>query len=152
MRPYLTFWALLGGLLLACLAAAILWWGLTELRSGNAAVVPGTAVMRVIPLPTFTPPLPTATPAPTVPPESQSILSVQVNVQISGTGGAGLRLRDAPSLQGTVRLLALEGEIFRVTEGPVQADDYTWWYLVAPYDEKVQGWAVANYLEIVATP
>jgi hypothetical protein len=73
-------------------------------------------------------------------------------VQITGTGGDGLRLRADPGLEGEVRFLALESEIFQVTDGPRQEGDYTWWFLVAPYDDKVKGWAVANYLTIVQNP
>lgn len=73
-------------------------------------------------------------------------------VQIAGTGGDGLRLRNEPGLQGEVKYLGLEGEIFTIEEGPIQADDYTWWFLVAPYDETVRGWAVSNYLKAVQSP
>jgi hypothetical protein len=73
-------------------------------------------------------------------------------VQITGTGGDGLRLRADPGLDGEVRFLALESEMFQVMDGPRQEGDYSWWFLVAPYDEKVKGWAVANYLTIVQNP
>jgi hypothetical protein len=33
-----------------------------------------------------------------------------------------------------------------VEDGPQEVDDFTWWYLVAPFDETRSGWAVANYL------
>jgi len=61
-------------------------------------------------------------------------------------------LRSEPGLKGTVRFLGLEAEVFQVYDGPQQADGYTWWFLVAPYDANVQGWAVANYLNVVQNP
>jgi hypothetical protein len=51
-----------------------------------------------------------------------------------------------------VRFLGLEAEVFQVSDGPRQVDGYTWWFLVAPYDASVQGWAVANYLAVVQNP
>ena len=45
-----------------------------------------------------------------------------------------------------------EEEIFLVKDGPQQADGYTWWYLVAPYDETRAGWAAADFLAAVPAP
>ncbi|RCK75504.1 MAG: hypothetical protein ANABAC_0795 [Anaerolineae bacterium] len=69
------------------------------------------------------------------------------SVQIYGTQGDGLRLRAKPGLEGEILFLAYEGEIFVVKDGPQQASGYIWWFLVAPYDENVKGWAVENYLK-----
>jgi hypothetical protein len=87
-----------------------------------------------------------------VPTAPSGVLFVGANVQIAGTGGDGLRLREGPSLNGQILFLAYEGEIYQVMDGPQDVDGYTWWYLIAPYDEKVQGWAVANFLAIVQNP
>ncbi len=73
-------------------------------------------------------------------------------VQITGTGGDGLRVRAEAGLKGAVRFIALEAEVFQVTDGPQEADGYTWWYLVAPADESRQGWAASNYLTVVQSP
>jgi hypothetical protein len=55
-------------------------------------------------------------------------------------------LRVEPGLDSQVRLLGLETEVFQVTDGPQEVDGFTWWYLVAPFDETRNGWAVSNYL------
>jgi len=73
-------------------------------------------------------------------------------VQITGTGGDGLRLRSEPGLGNTIRLVAMESEVFLVLEGPQTGDGLTWWYLAAPYDETRRGWAVSNYLATVKSP
>jgi hypothetical protein len=73
-------------------------------------------------------------------------------VQVTGTGGDGLRMRSKPGLDGEILFLGLEDEVFRVDGGPQEADGFIWWLLVAPYDETIQGWAVSNYLEIVQNP
>ena len=73
-------------------------------------------------------------------------------VQVTGTGGDGLRLRDQPGLNGNVLLVASEAEVFRLEDGPVEMDGYTWWSLIGPFDETRRGWGVANYLEIIQNP
>lgn len=120
---------------------------------------PATAVIQIIPAPTSTPvaPTPTATVVldsdDAVPPAPvPGTFGLGAYVQISGTGGDGLRLRSEPGLDAPIRFLALESEVFRVQDGPREADGYTWWNLVAPYDESVQGWAVSNYLVVVQQP
>lgn len=75
-------------------------------------------------------------------------------MQISGTGGDGLRLRTGAGLDNEVGFLGLEAEVFQIIDGPQEADGYTWWLLEAPYDEGQQrrGWAVANYLASIQNP
>jgi hypothetical protein len=73
-------------------------------------------------------------------------------VQVIGTGGDGLRLRDQPGLIGNVLLVANDAEVFRIEDGPVEMDNYTWWSLVGPFDEKRRGWGVDNYLELIQNP
>jgi hypothetical protein len=128
-------------------------------RPGPDSTAPATAVVHVIPLPSATPVIPTPTPSPEQSPTSpvpagpgSGNLSIGAFVQVTGTWGDGLRLRAEPGLNGEVRFLGLESEVFQVRDGPRQVDDFTWWFLVAPYDESVQGWAVANYLVLVQNP
>ncbi|RMF46393.1 MAG: hypothetical protein D6755_06650 [Anaerolineae bacterium] len=142
-----------GALLLGC----GLFLGLWSSR-GDAAPPPAPVGVTVIPLPsaTFTAvPVPTASSIPpTVLPPSPPAGTIVPGafVQIQGTAGEGLRLRAAPGLQGAVNYLGLEAEVFEVQDGPVQADGYTWWYLVAPFDATKQGWAASNYLQVVQSP
>jgi hypothetical protein len=79
-------------------------------------------------------------------------LAVGAYVQITGTAGAGLRLRERPALDAPMLLLGAEAEVFVVEQGPQEADGYVWWYLVGPYDADRRGWAVANYLQVVQKP
>jgi hypothetical protein len=67
-------------------------------------------------------------------------------VEVVGTGGGGLRLRDAANLAGGVRSLSLENEVLRVDDGPVEADGHIWWFLVNPFSPDKQGWGVADFL------
>jgi len=158
LRYILSPWVLAGvvvsGLIFFCSLLLILW--LT--RPGPSTPAPATAVLQVIQLPTATPVAPTPTPVigltPTspVPPPPPGEIQLGAYVQVTGTGGDGLRIRSDPGLAGSVLFLGLESEVFVVKDGPRQLDDYTWWMLEAPYDTSVRGWAVSNYLMVVQEP
>jgi hypothetical protein len=64
----------------------------------------------------------------------------------------GLRLRSGPGISSQPRFLGKEDEVFQVRDGPRFADEFTWWYLVAPYDEHRSGWAASKYLVLIETP
>jgi hypothetical protein len=67
------------------------------------------------------------------------------------TGGEGLRVHTDPSL-GADFFSAFDSEVFLITKGPEQADDYTWWYLTASYDATRAGWAVQDFLTVIPKP
>ena len=73
-------------------------------------------------------------------------------VQISGTGGSGLNLRAEPDLDSDIRYLGLESEVFKVQDGPVETDEFTWWYIAGFSDNTRSGWAVSNFLEVIQNP
>jgi hypothetical protein len=113
-----------------------------------------TPVITIIPAPAATalvaPTLPgalTATPTRVAP----GMMGIGAYVQISGTGGDGLRLRSGPGKGNAPLFLGGESEAFLVKDGPKEADGFTWWFLVAPYDEQRKGWAVENYLSVVTS-
>ncbi len=126
-------------------------------RPARSPVGVVTAALTVVPLPSATPsptPLPeTSQPEDGNPPDPPpGVLEVGAFVKVSGTEGAGLRLRIKPGLDFEPVYLGMEDEIFKIEAGPEQVDDYTWWYLVAPFDPDRIGWAVSNYLEAVQEP
>lgn len=144
------------GLAVVLLAAifAIIW---SSLPQGETPLMP-TPALTVIPAPT-------ATLAPTVStisitPSATSTLTVGgtgseiqvgVYVQISGTGGDGLRLRAGPGTDNEPIFLGREAEVFLVKDGPKEGSGYTWFFLEAPYDTTRSGWAVSNYLQVIAS-
>ena len=118
-----------------------------------------TAVITIIAVPTATDILPTSIPATVEPPAATDLpnppdgdITIDAYVQVTGTGGGGLRLREGPGLDRTVRMLGAEEEIFLVIDGPQQADNYIWWYLEGPFDDTRHGWAVSNFLRLVQNP
>ncbi len=162
MLRYVTIGSVLGAI--AVLAVLLAIWGLV-LRSlaqptQAAQPVEPTAIIQVIVAPTTTPSLP---PAPTAGPVSTLVIIEPLNtpaanaemkagdyVQISGTGGDGLRIRSGPGRQNPSLFLGMEAEVFQVIDGPKEADGFIWWNLAAPYDENRKGWAASNYLTVIA--
>ncbi|HOE70756.1 MAG TPA: hypothetical protein PLE10_04385 [Brevefilum sp.] len=114
----------------------------------GASTIPETTL---IPAPTLTPRVidPTRTPTPT--PTSifflpEGVIGIGIYVQVTGTGGAGLRMRGEPGLGAAINFSAMDSEVFLVIDGPVTVDGHTWWHLEAPYDRNRNGWSSANFL------
>jgi len=126
-------------------------------RPARAPVGVVTAALTVIPSSsgTATPAAPELVPTeiPAATPTLQpGVIGIGAFVQVSGTGGDGLRLRQGPGLEAAMQFLGLEGELFQVLDGPVEVDGYTWWFVVGSYDDTRQGWAVADFLGVVPSP
>lgn len=155
LDPWIIFGALGFGLALLIATLLLLNWT----RASEAVADPQSAEITIIPVPTATDIPPTATPTEVVTPETTGLplpppgdIAIDAFVEITGTGGDGLRLRVGPGLDREVRLIGLEAEVFMVQDGPQQADGFTWWHLEGPFDESRRGWAVANYLRVVQSP
>jgi hypothetical protein len=159
LRALISPWVILGSIGIAgvLFAATLLFMWIT--RPSPTQQIPATPVMVVIPAPSTTPLAanlsptenPTAT-LPVPPAPASGTLAKGAYVQIAGTGGDGLRVREEPGLQNNTLFVALEAEVFQIDDGPRQADGYTWWHLVAPYDTSHNGWAVSNYLSVIQKP
>lgn len=141
------------------LLAGVAGIGYLALSDGAPGAPMATSVLTVIPYPSLTPTLtpsptsvPTEAPTASATPPAEGDIALGQLVTITGTGGDGLRLRASAGLGGDVRFVALENEVFEVSGGPVQADGYTWWLLLNPYDESQTGWGVANYLRGQSSP
>ncbi len=153
-RQLFNKWVILGailfaGLLILITAVSI---GLTAPRqTSTVGFVP--ADLTMIPAPTLTssaPPTPTIDPfAPT---PTATGLAIGNYVQITGTEGQGLKIRASAGLDGEFQFLAYDSEVFVVKDGPKAVDGYTWWYLVAPYDNTRAGWAASDFLSYIPAP
>ena len=158
VRLFLNPWVIGSAFIVALLLTAGTLAILLYTRPEPAPSAPATAVLSVIQAPTATQPAPTSTPVPSptpeqpAPPLEAGALALGDYVQISGTGGDGLRLRAEPGLESEVRLLGAEAEVFEVRDGPSEASGYTWWFLVGVSDDSRRGWAVANFLSVVQNP
>ena len=155
-RHLLTRWTILGSLgvagMLLLITLIVIGWTTPRL-SPEVGFAP--ADLTLIPAPTatsnvtVTPTIDASLITSTLPADA---IGIGAYVQISGTEGEGLRIRSSPGLNGDTVFRGDEAEVFMVRDGPQTADGYTWWYLVAPYDQTRAGWAAANYLVVVPAP
>ena len=159
LKRFLSPWTILGGFFLAVFLFGVLLALLWGLRPEQRVAPSGTSMIYWIAAPTITEPAPNLPPTHTPTPEASipeappaGIIVVGSYVQISGTGVDGLRLRAAPGLDQPIKFVGIESEVFRIADGPKDIDEYTWFYLIAPYDETVRGWAVSNYLLPIQAP
>ena len=154
MRIIFNKFTIIGGVvitLVLALYAFLLLTGTQFKDAGNSTPVAALTVIPAGAIPTQDLSLLVQTPTPTLVPEvvDQKGIGIGKYVQITGTGGAGLRFREGAGTTFTTKFLANESEVFKVIGGPVTADDIAWYQLVAPYDEARQGWASAEYLVII---
>ena len=155
LRPYLNRFVIFGALIFAgiLILITIILIGWTSPRfSPEVGFAP--ADLTMIPAPTHTP---AASATPTVDPFATptvdaNTIHIDGYAQITGTGGDGLRIRSAPGLNTETVFRGEESEVFLVKDGPQEADGYTWWYLVASYDETRAGWAASEFLAVVPEP
>lgn len=147
----MSVWFYLAGLLAGLALFSVVWILLWLTRPAAEPPAQPTAIITVILAPSSTPTrLPGESVVQTPTPEDGVVIGgigKGLYVQISGTGGDGLRLRGSASTSGEIRFIGYESEVFLVTDGPKNADGYIWWYLTAPYDESRSGWAVADFLK-----
>jgi len=151
VKVFLSSMAIAGVLLCASLAYILM----MRPAASPPDLTPASAILTIIPAETSTPrPLPpTVTPFPPTPTTSPTPAPGQfamgVYVQINNTGGEGLNIRAEASLTAKVLFSGNDAEVFLITDGPVQADGYTWWRLTASYDAARSGWAVQNFLSVI---
>jgi hypothetical protein len=150
---------ILGAILFAMIVFALFLGILWTARGKTNPQAPATALFSIIEAPTGTPTTPAIAPTPTLNPNStrEAVLpGIAINigdfVQVSGTGGDGLRLHLTPGVSGDVDYVAIDSEVFIIKDGPVDSDGYYWWLLRDPYSEKTLGWGVADYLSVVQNP
>ncbi|MFZ2096719.1 MAG: hypothetical protein WAV05_08790 [Anaerolineales bacterium] len=159
LKNLLNIKVILGAVFFAVGVFAVLVGLLWSARAKGSSPIAATAILKIIEAPTQTPLLPSinATPSPTSPSSQRTPLpsgdiTIGSYVQVSGTGGDGLRLHDLAGVSSNVNYIAIEAEVFLVKDGPIDTDGYVWWQLEDPYTDQAVGWGVANYLVVVQNP
>lgn len=112
---------------------------------------PPTAVpspTTIVPTPT---PIPTFTPVPTpdvavAPPE----VTVGFYAEIVETGGVGLSIRGGPSTSNPPIVVADEGAVVLIIDGPEEGSDLLWWQVELA--DGTRGWGAADFLRPSAAP
>jgi hypothetical protein len=137
-------------LLLVIIGVAVVictYGGRAVMRSFAAApVTPTVTPTRVRPTVTLavspTPVPPTVTPTPNIP------AAIDRDVYVTVVDAVNFRQEASTSAQ-IIRTLGA-GEVLQVVEGPVSADERTWWKLKDP--NGVEGWAAQDFLQPTAPP
>ena len=145
---------LIGTIIVAVVLAICGILTLNSIAYQNAVAQPATANLIVIVpgiIPTQDLSLLSFTATPTQDTSLGDLKGIQVNVyvQITGTSGTGLRIRQNPGLNSDVKFIAGDSEVFHVIDGPKKQDGLIWWKVVTPYDQNRQGWAAADYLSLI---
>jgi hypothetical protein len=158
-------WKWLGlGLLIAvagCITSLFLLRAfLPQMPEQMAEPLPATIiVLTAPPSPTADPtgsalpptPIPTFTPIPT--PDS-AIAPPQVTISfyavVANTDGLGVTVRGGPSTRNVPLLVAEEGTLFLVLDGPEESDGFQWWQVQLA--DGTEGWVAANFLVPAAAP
>ena len=96
-------------------------------------------------------PIPTFTPIPTpdvaiAPPE----ISNQFYAVVANTDGLGVTVRGGPSIRNVALLVAEEGTILLILDGPEEGDGFAWWQV--QLQDGTEGWVVEDFLEPAAAP
>jgi len=154
IRQLFNKWVILGALVLAGLLILItiisIGW-MTSPQESDVGFAPAQLTMISAPTATSSAPA-TPTIDPFAPSPTPTGITIGSYAQITGTEGEGLRIRSQPGLTGEAVFLGFDTEVFLVQDGPRELDGYTWWYLVAPYDENRAGWAAADFLTYIPAP
>jgi hypothetical protein len=139
-------WLLLLGIIVV--AVVICTYGGRAVMRGFAAspITPTATPTRVRPTVTLavtpTPVLATATSTPNIP------TAIEKGVFVTVVDAVNFR-QDASTSAQIIRTLGA-GEVLQVTDGPVSADDRTWWKLKDP--NGVEGWAAQEFITPTAPP
>jgi hypothetical protein len=139
-------WLLLAGIIIV--AVVICTYGGRAVVSNFAVAAPtatatATRVRPTVTLAvTATPVPPTATPTPDIP------ASIANGVYVTVVDGVNFR-QEASTTAQIIRTLGA-GEVLQVIEGPVSANERTWWKLRDP--NGVEGWAAQDFLQTTAPP
>lgn len=125
----------------------------------SAAQVPTIIRLTAPPVPTPTvslnPPTPTIAPTATTaatpdlsvaPPE----ITVGFYAQVIETGGVGVTVRNGPSTSNLPVIVAAEGAILLIMDGPTAGGDYQWWRV--RLSDGTEGWVAGDFLTPSAAP
>lgn len=123
----------------------------TDLPKASTQLTPQ---ITLVDAPTVTPRLAMPDVPPTATPTTEAFLppgmiGIGAYVQVNGTSGAGLKIRQDPGTSGAQLFIAMDSEVFKVIDGPVESDGYTWWKLETVMDSTRVGWGVVDYLEVI---
>jgi hypothetical protein len=140
-------WLLVFGIAIVALFICV-YGGRSLVSNLSAAAVstPTPTPTRVRPTITLAP---TPTSAPTFTPTPNIPAAIARDVWVTVVQGVNFR-QEAGTTGQIIRTLA-DGEVLQVIDGPVSANNFTWWKLRDP-NSNAEGWAAQDYLQPTAPP
>ena len=95
--------------------------------------------------------IPTSTPVPTpdigvVPDE----ITPGYYAEVAETGGVGVTVRGGPSTNNVVIIIAAEGTVLLVLDGPTEGNERLWWQV--QLTDGTEGWVAGDFLAPAAAP
>jgi hypothetical protein len=111
-----------------------------------ATAVPSVTAVAITPttIPTFTP---IPTPDNALAPDE---ITVGFYAVVANTEGFGVTIRGGPSTSNVARLVADEGTVLLVIDGPEEANTFLWWQV--QLQDGTEGWAAGQFLIPTAAP
>lgn len=161
-RDWVPFVGLLLGLVVTIVAAALAWRMVTAfLATEPLPNEPQLEIVRLTapasPTPTPTEPLETPTPVPTLTPEpppdvssAPDVVQIGFYAQVANTDNVGVTVRGGPSTDNVRLLVANEGTVMLVLDGPTEGSGFTWWQV--QLDDGTEGWIAAEFLAPADAP
>lgn len=114
----------------------------------TAPPLPTVTATRPFPTPTV---IPTFTPVPTPDVEvAPAEVTVGYYAAVTDTGGVGVTVRGGPSTNNVAILVAPEGDVLLVTDGPTEGSDRLWWQV--RLGDGTEGWVAAEFLTPAPAP
>lgn len=162
-EPVPWLWLGLGAIMSTVLLAVAFVWLMSYLAEPSsdevAALDPTIIVLTAPPRATATPTvlrptptvLPTSTPQPTIDVSvAPPAVTAGYYASVVDTGGVGLTVRNGPSTRNVRVVVAQEGSVVLVLEGPTEADSFQWWKIRLA--DGTEGWAAGDFLAPAAAP
>ncbi len=112
-----------------------------------------TVQLTIIPAPTVTPVsivAETDKPSLEIRYVSPEGFTIGAFVQVANTQGAGLKFRSESGTGSDVTFIGMDGDLFKIIDGPDDKSGYSWWKLQGGEDGQLIGWAAADYLSLTA--
>ncbi len=125
----------------------------------EVAIEPTIIVLTApaMPEPTATPPQPTPTSIPTftpVPTPNTAVAPPEITIgfyaEVANTDNIGVTVRGGPSTSNVSLLVAPEGTLILVLDGPQSANDFLWWQV--QLEDGTEGWVAGDFLVPAAGP
>lgn len=114
-------------------------------------VPPGNVPPSAAPIQTS---VPQANPTSTTSPDSAAGCPLNTLIEVTGTGGDGLLIREEPRQGDNIIAVARDGDRFFISSGPEQSigvagESIEWCQITDAEDESTTGWAAVDFMQVV---